>query len=68
MLEMAFHKTHYPDVGMVDRLADTLRINTERISVWFQNRRARFKREKPPSSTDSSKIDSFDQGFSTFLI
>jgi hypothetical protein len=51
---MAFQKTHYPDVTMVDRLADTLRINTERISVWFQNRRARFKREKP--STDSTKI------------
>ena len=31
---MAFQKTHYPDVTMVDRLADTLRINTERISVW----------------------------------
>jgi hypothetical protein len=46
ILEATFQKTHYPDVSIVDRLADVLTLGTERISVWFQNRRARFKRSK----------------------
>jgi hypothetical protein len=46
VLEDAFQRTHYPDVNIVDRLANMLQLNTERISVWFQNRRARFKKLK----------------------
>jgi hypothetical protein len=46
ILEATFQKTHYPDVNIVDRLSDVLALGTERISVWFQNRRARFKRTK----------------------
>lgn len=46
VLEAAFNKTHYPDVNIIDRLAEMLNLTTERISVWFQNRRARYKRMK----------------------
>lgn len=46
LLESAFQKTHYPDVNVVDQLSNKLNISNERISVWFQNRRARFKKEK----------------------
>jgi hypothetical protein len=60
-LESAFERAHYPDVNQIICLSEMLNISTERISVWFQNRRARFKRSKketnPPSSfSDSSHL------------
>lgn len=39
---------------VVDRLSDKLGLSIERISVWFQNRRAKFKKTKKPSSSVSS--------------
>ncbi|CAF0911048.1 unnamed protein product [Brachionus calyciflorus] len=45
-LESTFANTHYPDVNLIDRLSRLTNLTTERISVWFQNRRARFKRSK----------------------
>jgi hypothetical protein len=58
-LEAAFNRTHYPDVNAIDRLANMLNLTTERISVWFQNRRARYKKKKNSCGDDASK--SFDQ-------
>ena len=46
ILEATFNKTHYPDVTVVDRLSNLLNLATERISIWFQNRRARYKKTK----------------------
>ena len=51
-MEATFQRTHYPDVSVVDRLSDMLHLTTERIAVWFQNRRARFKKLKK-EPTDS---------------
>lgn len=71
ILEAAFTRTHYPDINIVDRLADTLGLTVERISVWFQNRRARYKRSsknpaahqpQPTSSSSSSWIVEFVEG------
>ena len=45
-MEATFQKTHYPDVAVVDRLAQVLNLGTERISIWFQNRRARHKKDR----------------------
>ena len=54
-LEAIFQKSHYPEVHVVDRISEKLGLSIERISVWFQNRRAKFKKtKKPTSSTDSS--------------
>jgi len=36
-------------VNVVDRLSEVLKINTDKICIWFQNRRAKFKRTKKPS-------------------
>jgi len=45
-LEAIFLKSHYPEVHVVDKLSDKLNLSIERISVWFQNRRAKFKKTK----------------------
>jgi hypothetical protein len=46
VLETAFQRSHYPEVTVVDRLSNFLKLTPDRIAVWFQNRRARFKRAK----------------------
>jgi hypothetical protein len=43
-LEATFERTHYPEIRAVDDLSSELSLSIERISVWFQNRRARFKK------------------------
>ena len=45
-LESVFEKTHYPEVQLVDRLSEKLNLSIERISIWFQNRRAKDKKSK----------------------
>ena len=54
-LEAVFEKTHYPEVQLVDRLSEKLNLSIERISIWFQNRRAKHKKSKKSVSNDSRK-------------
>ncbi|CAJ0933548.1 unnamed protein product, partial [Mesorhabditis belari] len=46
MLEEAFQASHYPDQNSKKNMAQTLDIPEDRITVWFQNRRAKWRRKE----------------------
>ncbi|EFO98260.1 CRE-DSC-1 protein [Caenorhabditis remanei] len=64
-LEDSFKESHYPDHKSKKHMANYLNIPEDRITVWFQNRRAKWRR-KEHRQRDRSKNELFTSTPSSF--
>ncbi|CAH8464164.1 unnamed protein product [Schistosoma rodhaini] len=56
-LETSFLLNQYPDVAARDQLASQLNLSDGRVQVWFQNRRAKYRKYERSHSRNNMNVD-----------